>query len=115
MKIALNKKSPVEAWKNLRNEVVVNLDFFNNRCSNITEDDWKMMLTLQRRLNFFNIFGGIVNRTFIPLTLENIGISMDEASITRWLIKNNSEIDAIRDFLVRAGTTKQRKLLMGNI
>lgn len=114
MKISLNKISQCEYWRNLSEEVVVNKDFFNNKCSNMTEDDWKMMLTLKRRLNLFNIFGGIMNQTFIPLTLENIGINMDEASITKWIIKNNAEIDKIRDFLSRQGTKRQRELLTGN-
>jgi hypothetical protein len=115
MKVALNQKSPVEAWNNLKQNVIVNVDFFNNKCSNITEEDWKMMLTLKRRLDLFNIFGGVMNQTFVPLTLENIGINMDEPSITRWLLKNNIEMDSIRDFLGRKGTDKQRKLINGPI
>ena len=113
MKVALNRMSPVDAWNNMSDQVIVNMDFFNNKCSNITEDDWKMMLTLKRRLTLFNIFGGAMNKTFVPLTLESIGIDMTESSITKWLKKNNEDLDKIRDFLSRTADKKYRELLVG--
>lgn len=79
------------------------------------ERDEKALLCLKRRLKLYNRFGNVLNPKFESVTIDNIKISLNEESISKWILKNNDDIDRIRDHMITHGTKSQRRILTEKI
>lgn len=54
----------------------------------------RLKSTLQGRLNLINLFKSSIDKNYVKLTLQNIGVNTEsEFEMTNFMIKNNKDIE----------------------
>lgn len=77
--------------------------------------DEKALSIIKARLAFYNKYAKVLDPQAKIVNVQNIGISLTEGSIVKWILRNNKEIDKIREHLILNGTKSQRKALTEKI
>lgn len=71
----------------------------------------RALSTFQNRINLWNYGERIIDREYRPKTIKDIKVNIrDRDEVDRWVLGNNSRIDAIRKLLTTRSASQRAKL-----
>lgn len=73
----------------------------------------RLQSTLINRLNLINSYEKSINKNYIPMTIKNIGINIDnEYDIINFMEQNNKHIEKLKNWFNKNGSSYQKCRLL---